>query len=175
MTETRYYDIQESPIGDLRLTSDGEFLTGIWMLDPDDEVQPRSRTGMSWVRTSSPFKHAREQLIAYFTGGLSEFTLPLATRGTPFQMRVWEGLRSIPYGQTISYGELAHRIGDPKAVRAVGSANGRNPLPIVLPCHRVIGADGSLTGYGGGLDRKRTLLELEGVALAGTRQAELFI
>jgi methylated-DNA-[protein]-cysteine S-methyltransferase len=153
------YSIQQSPIGELRLTSMAGALTGIWMLEPDDEV----RVAPGWVREEEPFAAAWEQLTAYFAGDLTEFDLQLAPRGTPFQLRVWDALRTIPFGQTISYAELARRIDDPRAVRAVGAANGRNPLPIVLPCHRVIGADGSLTGYGGGLDRKRILLELEGI------------
>ena len=98
---------------------------------------------------------------AYFTGELTEFDLPLAPTGTPFQSRVWAGLREIPYGVTLTYGELARRIGQPTASRAVGLANGKNPLSIIVPCHRVIGSDGSMTGYGGGLERKRFLLALE--------------
>jgi methylated-DNA-[protein]-cysteine S-methyltransferase len=114
---------------------------------------------------SPPLDEARRQLEAYFAGELREFDLPLAPEGSEFQLRVWEQLRAIPYGETISYGELARRVGDPAAARAVGLANGRNPLPVIVPCHRVIGADGSLTGFGGGLERKRRLLELEaGVA-----------
>jgi methylated-DNA-[protein]-cysteine S-methyltransferase len=114
---------------------------------------------------SPPLDEARRQLEAYFAGELRDFDLPLAPEGSEFQLRVWEQLRAIPYGETISYGELARRVGDPAAARAVGLANGRNPLPVIVPCHRVIGADGSLTGFGGGLERKRRLLELEaGVA-----------
>jgi methylated-DNA-[protein]-cysteine S-methyltransferase len=116
------------------------------------------------------FVETRRQLQAYFAGELTCFDLPLSPHGTPFQMRVWEALRDIEYGRTESYGQLARRIGDAKATRAVGAANGRNPLPIVIPCHRVIGNDGSLTGFGGGIERKRFLLELEG----GRRQAVLF-
>ena len=112
----------------------------------------------------------REQLDAYFAGELESFELDLDPHGTPFQQRVWAELARIPYGETISYSELAHRLGDPKLVRAVGLANGRNPISIVIPCHRVIGADGSLVGYGGGLERKRWLLEHEAVA-AGQRLA----
>ena len=104
---------------------------------------------------------ARRQLEAYFRGELREFRLPLALRGTPFQLRVWAELQKIPYGTTISYLELARRLGDPNATRAVGAANGANPVSIIVPCHRVIGANGSLTGYGGGLENKKKLLELE--------------
>lgn len=112
---------------------------------------------------------ARAQLGAYFEGRLRDFDLLLAPRGAPFELRVWQALLEIPYGTTCSYSDLARRLGSPGASRAVGAANGRNPLPIVVPCHRVIGADGSLTGYGGGLETKRYLLRLEGVL-----QADLF-
>jgi methylated-DNA-[protein]-cysteine S-methyltransferase len=108
-----------------------------------------------------PFVEAKRQLAAYFRGDLEEFDLPLAPAGTEFQRRVWQELARIPYGATISYGELARRVGNPKAARAVGLANGRNPVPIVVPCHRVIGSDGRLSGYGGGLGRKEALLALE--------------
>jgi len=173
------YTVIDTPIGDLRLTAEDGALTGIWMLDPGDPPP-----APHWLRAEEPFAAAKEQLEAYFDGSLQVFDLLLAPRGTPFQLRVWNALSTIPYGETISYAELARRIDEPKAVRAVGAANGRNPLPIVLPCHRVIGADGSLTGYGGGLDRKRILLELEGITgweaagrgrrIAPAKQAELF-
>jgi len=101
------------------------------------------------------------QLEAYFTGELTEFDLPLAPRGSEFQLSVWNALLEIPYGETASYGEIAKNVGRPDAVRAVGATNGRNPIAVIIPCHRVIGSDGSLVGYGGGLDRKRLLLELE--------------
>jgi len=110
---------------------------------------------------------ARRQLEAYFRGELRQFDLPIAPRGTPFQLRVWAELLRIPYGATISYGELARRLGDPKLTRAVGAANGANPISIIVPCHRVIGADGSLTGYGGGLEVKRGLLALERGPVSG--------
>ena len=145
-----------SPIGLLTLRAAQGSITSVWM--EDDENVPEHRD-------DTPLAEARRQLEAYFEGELREFDLPLAPQGTGFQLRVWEALRAIPYGETISYGELARRVGDPGAARAVGLANGRNPLPVIVPCHRVIGADGSLTGFGGGLDRKRALLELEaGVA-----------
>jgi methylated-DNA-[protein]-cysteine S-methyltransferase len=113
------------------------------------------------VRDARPFAEARWQLAQYFAGERTAFDLRLAPAGTPFQREVWDALLAIPYGQTVSYGELAHRIGRPAASRAVGLANGRNPISIVVPCHRVIGSSGSLTGYGGGIDRKRFLLALE--------------
>jgi methylated-DNA-[protein]-cysteine S-methyltransferase len=115
----------------------------------------------SWEPDDGAFGDAVEQLTAYFAGGLTEFDLDLRLEGTPFQQEVWAALREIPYGETWSYGHLADRIGKPGAARAVGLANGRNPIGIIVPCHRVIGADGSLTGYGGGLPRKQLLLQLE--------------
>lgn len=114
-----------------------------------------------WREDRQAFSETCRQLEAYFAGDLDNFRLPLAPQGTPFQQRVWKELIKIPYGQTISYGELARRIGNPKASRAVGLANGSNPIPIIIPCHRVIGADGRLTGYGGGLEIKEKLLALE--------------
>jgi methylated-DNA-[protein]-cysteine S-methyltransferase len=123
------------------------------------EPEPRGRD-------AEPFRAAAEQLDAYFAGELTAFDLPLAPRGSEFQLRVWTALREIPYGRTESYGELAQRIGSPGAARAVGLANGKNPIGIVIPCHRVVGSNGSLTGYGGGLDRKRRLLDLE-LAVSG--------
>ena len=114
-----------------------------------------------WRRTEEPFRDVILQLDAYFAGRLRRFELPLAPEGTQFQRQVWSALTTIPYGETLSYGELARRVGRPNACRAVGAANGRNPIPIIIPCHRVIGADGSLTGFGGGLPIKRRLLQLE--------------
>lgn len=111
--------------------------------------------------SAAPFPETKQQLSAYFAGRLTEFDLPLQLRGTPFQQRVWEALQTIPYGTVLSYGELANKIGQPNASRAVGLANGRNPVSIVVPCHRVIGANGKLTGYGGGIERKQWLLNHE--------------
>ncbi|HEX8104378.1 MAG TPA: methylated-DNA--[protein]-cysteine S-methyltransferase [Solirubrobacteraceae bacterium] len=142
-----------SPIGDLLLLSDGEALTGLFMAPWTADA--------AWRRADEAFAAAREQLDAYFAGERTDFDLPLAPSGTGFQLRVWAALRTIPYGETTSYGALAAQIGAPGAARAVGLANGRNPVSIVVPCHRVIGAGGALTGYGGGLERKRTLLDLE--------------
>jgi methylated-DNA-[protein]-cysteine S-methyltransferase len=119
-----------------------------------------------------PFAKALAQLDAYFAGKLRRFELPLAAQGTSFQREVWSALTTIPYGETVSYRELAQRVSRPLASRAVGAANGRNPIPIVIPCHRVIGADGSLTGFGGGLEIKRRLLALE--SRSGSRPGELF-
>jgi methylated-DNA-[protein]-cysteine S-methyltransferase len=120
-------------------------------------------------RDDDAFADARAQLVEYFEGDRTSFELSLSPTGTPFQLRVWNALRTIPYAETASYSEVAAAIGSPRASRAVGLANGRNPIAIVIPCHRVIGADGSLVGYGGGLDRKRRLLELEASGLARHR------
>ena len=149
-----------TPIGPLRLVGNGRALTAIRFV-VGERVRPPDL-----VEDRAPFREAVRQLEAYFAGRLRRFDLSLEPGGTPFQTSVWEALRAIPYGETTSYRELAIRVGRPRAVRAVGAANGRNPLPIVIPCHRVIGSDGSLTGFGGGLAVKRALLELEG-ALGG--------
>jgi methylated-DNA-[protein]-cysteine S-methyltransferase len=143
----------DSPVGPLVLTSDGTALTGV-LFDPD--VDPTWSTGKCAVldRTAA-------QLGEYFAGERTEFDLPLRPTGAPFQLQVWEALLTIPYGETASYGEIAREIGHPTAFRAVGAANGQNPIAIIVPCHRVIGSNGSLTGYGGGLPTKRALLDLE--------------
>jgi len=119
--------------------------------------------------TSGVLERASEQLVAYFAGRLREFDLPLHPHGTPFDHRVWDVVRTIPYGSTLTYGEIAARLEDPGASRAVGHANARNPLPIVVPCHRVVGTSGRLTGYAGGIHRKQALLELEAASVAGQR------
>ena len=142
------YSIYSSPIGELMLTSDGEALTGLHDVPAQREARPGP--GPGWRRDDSAFRAVREQLEAYFRASSTISTLPMRMAGTPFQQQVWAGLRAIPYGETISYAELAGRIGRPGASRAVGSANGRNPIAIVVPCHRVIAADGTLGGYGGG-------------------------
>lgn len=144
-----------SPVGELTVTSDGEALTGLYM-----DGHGRAFPGHAEVE-DPVLAAARRQLEEYFEGSRREFDLPLHPRGTPFQREVWEALGAIGYGETLSYGELAARLGRPGAARAVGLANGRNPISIVVPCHRVIGADGALTGYGGGIERKRFLLDLE--------------
>jgi methylated-DNA-[protein]-cysteine S-methyltransferase len=149
--------IVHSPVGPLTLTARDGSLSGLHM---QDQRHAPARSPES-QRDDGAFEEIVEQLHAYFAGQLTQFDLPLAMDGTPFQRRVWAALREIPYGQTISYGELAHSVGSPGAARAVGLANGRNPVGIIVPCHRVIGADGSMTGYGGGLQRKVWLLEHE--------------
>jgi methylated-DNA-[protein]-cysteine S-methyltransferase len=150
----------ESPIGRLLLTSDGTALTFLYM-----EPSRKAQCTDGWIEDVSvaPLSATVRQLTEYFEGTRREFDLPLRLQGTAFQQRVWRELTEIPYGQTWSYGQLAQRIDKPSASRAVGLANGRNPISILVPCHRVIGADGSLTGYGGGLERKQWLLAHEGL------------
>jgi methylated-DNA-[protein]-cysteine S-methyltransferase len=150
------YRTIDSPIGLLTLAGRGSVLTNLRMVDQTYEP---SRT--DWSPNPQAFGEAVEQLGAYFAGELTHFDVELDLRGTEFQRRVWRALLTIPYGETRSYGEIAEQIAAPGAARAVGLANGHNPIAIVVPCHRVIGANGSLTGFGGGLGRKRTLLELE--------------
>lgn len=150
------YRIIDSPIGLLTLAGRGSVLTNLRMVDQTYEP---SRT--DWSPNPQAFGEAVEQLGAYFAGELTHFDVQLDLRGTEFQRRVWQALLTIPYGETRSYGDIAEQIAAPGAARAVGLANGHNPIAIVVPCHRVIGANGSLTGFGGGLGRKRTLLELE--------------
>ena len=149
--------LDPTPVGPLLLTTDGEALTGLWFGAGPGEGERSDDHPV--------LRRAAEQLAEYFAGDRKEFDLALAPKGTAFQMGVWAALREIPYGTTISYGELARRVGNPAASRAVGLANGRNPIAIVVPCHRVIGANGSLTGFGGGMDAKRTLLEIESATL----------
>jgi methylated-DNA-[protein]-cysteine S-methyltransferase len=147
----------QSPIGELLLVGDGERLHGLHM---QDGRRP-ARVAAHWRRSASGFARVGEQLREYFAGERSSFDVALMLRGSAFERRVWSALQEIPYGQTVSYAEIARRIGRPTAARAVGLANARNPVAVIVPCHRVIGADGRLTGYGGGLERKRLLLELE--------------
>jgi methylated-DNA-[protein]-cysteine S-methyltransferase len=150
------YRTIDSPIGPLTLAGQDSLLTMLRMVDQTYEP---SRTG--WAANAAAFNDAVDQLNAYFAGELTEFDFEFDLRGSEFQRRVWTALLTIPYGETRSYGEIAEQIGAPGSARAVGLANGHNPIAIVVPCHRVIGANGNLTGYGGGLDRKRTLLALE--------------
>jgi methylated-DNA-[protein]-cysteine S-methyltransferase len=152
-TASTSYTTMPSPIGELLLTTDGTALTRL-LMSPFD-IDP------AWTHDDDALRPFVTQLDDYFAGKRRDFDFPLEPAGTPFQRRVWEALCEIPYGETWSYLQLATRIGNPKACRAVGLANGRNPIAVVVPCHRVIGANGSLTGYGGGMDRKRLLLDLE--------------
>ncbi|WP_406005944.1 methylated-DNA--[protein]-cysteine S-methyltransferase [Streptomyces sp. NBC_00637] len=154
----KQHTITDSPYGPLTLVADDGVLCGLYMVGqrhrpPEENFGPRDAT---------VFRAVEEQLEAYFGGGLQDFSLPLHLDGTPFQRSVWDELRKIPYGETRTYGALAEALGKPTASRAVGLANGRNPIGIIVPCHRVIGAGGGLTGYGGGLERKRRLLDFEG-------------
>jgi methylated-DNA-[protein]-cysteine S-methyltransferase len=152
-----FFAYLSSPIGSLLLAADNTGLREITFPKNGAPSLPQPE----WIEHSSVFAEPIRQLRAYFAGGLETFDLPLAPQGTPFQQKVWSKLLNIPYGETISYGELAKRIGNPNASRAVGLANGSNPIPIIIPCHRVIGSNGKLTGYGGGLPIKEKLLALE--------------
>ncbi len=159
------HTVIDSPYGPLTLVATDSVLSGLYMTDQrhrpaDEDFGDRGDPG------DAPFRTVVDQLSAYFAGDLKEFDLPLKLAGTPFQQRVWQQLQRIPYGETWSYGKLADALGNPKASRAVGLANGKNPIGIIVPCHRVIGANGNLTGYGGGLERKKQLLDFErGTAL----------
>lgn len=160
----RVHTVMDSPIGPLTLAAADGALTGLHLLerrhppDPDIFGEP----------DPAPFTEAVDQLRAYFAGQRTEFDLPLAPAGTPFQQRVWAALRAIPFGQTVSYGQLADRIGRPTAARAVGAANGRNPISIIVPCHRLVSSTGGLISYGGGLERKAWLLAHERRVHTGT-------
>ena len=152
-----YYCYVDTPIGELLLAGTENALSLIGF--PKGSM--RRDPGPDWIFKEEPFEKVRQQLREYFEGKRREFDIPLSLAGTDFQLSVWHELREIPYGTTVSYGEVAKRIDNPKAVRAVGAANGRNPIPIIVPCHRVIGSHGDLTGFGGGLDTKEALLRLE--------------
>ena len=164
MTELRHKDI-ESPLGLLRLIASREALVGIHFSDEAGARGPELARPRDDHPSRRLLDRATSELAEYFAGERRRFTLPLAPEGTEFQRVVWAALRELEFGRTCSYAELARAIGRPSSVRAVGAANGRNPLPIVVPCHRVIGSDGSLTGYAGGLERKRWLLAHEGAQL----------
>ncbi|MCY4489504.1 MAG: methylated-DNA--[protein]-cysteine S-methyltransferase [Deltaproteobacteria bacterium] len=152
-----YYDWMESPLGDLLIVADESALRMIRF----SRGRHPGNVEDGWHQGGLVVAEARRQLDEYFAGGRKHFDLPVAPAGTPFQLRAWRALQDIPYGETRSYGEQARALGRPAAVRAVGAANGHNPIPIVIPCHRVIGGDGRLTGYAGGLDIKKHLLDLE--------------
>ena len=157
-----YCTYVDGPIGRLKLTADERALTALTFEQAAGAPAPGPGDG-TLNPIAGPLPAAVRQLAEYFAGARRAFDVPLAPRGTPFQERVWRALMEIPFGATASYGEIARRVGMPGAARAVGLANNRNPIAILVPCHRVIGADGSLTGYGGGIERKRWLLELEGL------------
>jgi methylated-DNA-[protein]-cysteine S-methyltransferase len=156
-TSALTYTSMESPIGPLLLAGDEGGLSLVYFVNGRRPKSPPH----AWVEDKKPFREVVRQLQAYFEGKLKEFKLPLVLEGTEFQLRVWRNLQKIPYGETVSYGQLAKRIGSPDAARAVGLANGSNPIPIIIPCHRVIGSNGDLTGFGGGLPIKKKLLALE--------------
>jgi methylated-DNA-[protein]-cysteine S-methyltransferase len=152
-----YYCYLDSPIGDLLLAGDDDALSLVSFPEGSMRRDPEP----DWIYNEKPFTAVRQQLTEYFAGERREFDLPLKLSGTEFQLSVLHALQQIPYGETMSYSDIAERIGRPRAVRAVGAANGRNPIPIIVPCHRVIGSHGDLTGFGGGLDTKEALLRLE--------------
>ncbi len=151
------YYYYESPIGELLLAGDKDYLKRIEF--PMNKVKVPH--GNDWLEDKSSFKEVIRQLKAYFTGDLKNFTLPLQPATTPFRMNVLSEVKKIPYGQTATYGEIAEKIGKPRASRAVGGANANNPIPIIIPCHRVIGSSGKLTGFGGGIPLKQELINLE--------------
>ena len=157
MTKNIRYTSTDSPFGEILVAQSGKGLTHIRFASSTKPEPPLA----DWEYVEDLKSEAVQQIQAYFKGALKDFTISLDLEGTPFQMKVWKTLLKVPYGQTISYAELARRIGQPKAIRAVGGANGKNPIPIVVPCHRVIGSDGSLTGYGSGVHIKAALLEHE--------------
>jgi methylated-DNA-[protein]-cysteine S-methyltransferase len=165
------YTTIDSPMGELLLLGDGRALRGLYMQE--------GRTGITarpdWTRDHAAFGDVRAQLDEYFEGRRAVFDLALELEGTPFQRRVWGALQEIPYGESVTYGQLARRIGRPAASRAVGAANGQNRISLIVPCHRVVGADGTLTGYGGGIERKRFLLELEARRTAPARKTYTLI
>jgi methylated-DNA-[protein]-cysteine S-methyltransferase len=152
-----YYCYLDTPIGELLLAGENHALSMIGFPKGSMRRHPEP----DWIYNEKPLANARQQVQEYLAGDRKDFDLPLQLDGTEFQVKVLKALQKIPYGETVSYGEIAKRIGKPKAVRAVGAANGRNPIPIVVPCHRVIGSSGDLTGFGGGLDTKEALLRLE--------------
>ena len=169
MTTIMYYSFIDSPLGRMCVQGDGQFVIGLYMPAHKGWRGPDP----SWQESDAPFVSVRQQLAEYFTGERQQFDLPLKLAGTPFQQRVWQELIRIPFGTTITYAELAQRVGQPTAPRAVGHANGRNPISIIVPCHRVIGANGKLTGYAGGVDKKQWLLAWERGATA-TERGHLF-
>lgn len=156
--------MNDTPVGRLLLAGNGESLSYV-IFDNPDSAKRHSVLGKHWQENARPFREVVSQLNAYFRGKLTSFDVPLAGEGTEFQQAVWNELQNVPHGETRSYGQIANAIGKPTASRAVGMANGRNPISIIVPCHRIIGSSGKLVGYGGGLQRKITLLRLEGVSV----------
>jgi methylated-DNA-[protein]-cysteine S-methyltransferase len=165
MTTAIYYSYIDCPLGQLFVQGDGQFVTGLYMPQHKGWRGPDA----SWQQADAPFAVVREQLTEYFAGERQQFDVPLKLAGTPFQQCVWQELVRIPFGATTTYSQLAQRVGKPTASRAVGNANGRNPISIIVPCHRVIGTNGKLTGYAGGVDKKQWLLAWERGAMANER------
>lgn len=161
-----YYQLMSSPVGQFLVAGTDQALHFTGFEGGRQQAWPRD----TWINDSAPLRFALDQFESYFDREPVVFDMPLVIQGTPFQNKVWHALQQIEYGQTASYGEVARMIGRPTASRAVGAANGANPLPVVVPCHRVIGADAGLTGFGGGLAAKRVLLELEGISVAPEQQ-----
>ena len=159
MTTVVYYDYLPTSLGAMLLASDGDALLGTWF--EGQRYEPTRKSSWEHRRDVPALLRASVELGEYFAGTRTEFTLPLAPAGTAFQREIWNAIAAIPYGETAAYRDLASRIGRPASIRAAGAATGRNPLSIIVPCHRVVGADGALTGYAGGLERKRALLALE--------------
>lgn len=162
MTAATCYSYVDGPLGQMLVQGDGQFVTGLFMPNHKGWCGPDP----AWHQTVAPFAAVREQLAEYFAGERQTFDVPLKLAGTPFQQRIWQELVRIPFGTTITYAQLAQRVGKPTASRAVGHANGRNPISIIVPCHRVIGADGKLVGYAGGMNKKQWLLAWERRAMA---------
>ncbi len=165
MSTKQYHCAIDSPLGRLCIQGDGESITGLYLPMHKGWKKPEG----TWRYDDAPFVEVRKQLEEYFAGERQQFDVPLWLAGTPFQQRVWQELTRIEFGQTITYAQLAERVGRPMAARAVGAANGRNPISIIVPCHRVIGAQGKLTGYAGGIDKKQWLLDWERGALLPTQ------
>ncbi len=168
-----YYDSMDSPVGKLVIESDGDAIVSIHIKLNDENLQDLT-SNSAGLHLPACLASCKMQLAEYFEGSREQFDLPLSPKGTPFQKRVWTELQSIPFGQTISYLELARRLGDPKVIRASGTANGKNPIAIIIPCHRVIGSNGDLVGYAGGLTNKRWLLSHESKYAGGISQLSLF-
>ena len=171
IADSIYYTTIASPVGTILIAKNSQ---GLCHISFEQDSNRKSPEAEGWHFDPTAFKEILAQLEAYFKGDLHHFDLPLAPTGTPFQLQVWYVLQTIPYGETISYGELAGKIGRPQAARAVGAANGKNPLPIVVPCHRVIGSNGLLTGYAGGLHIKEALLALERRGRDKMNQQQMF-
>ncbi len=176
MVDQIFVDFMESPLGLLKISCDGTSITAIQftMKNLRDGVTGEMASDDSRTENPTCLLSCKTQLLEYFSGKLQQFDLPLAPAGTPFQQKVWQQLQQIPFGHTITYAEMARRLGDPKIIRAAGTANGRNPIAIIIPCHRVIGMNGDLVGYAGGLPNKKWLLDHEMTVYRGISQLTMF-